>query len=77
DELRQRFVDATVPQARYLGLVIPDPELRFVPPPADAPEGAQGHWQYGAIDWAEFKQVLAGNGPCNRERLAARNKAHR
>ena len=44
---------------------------------ADAPEGAQGHWQYGAIDWAEFKQVLAGNGPCNRERLAACNKAHR
>ncbi|APT55831.1 1,2-phenylacetyl-CoA epoxidase subunit A [Roseomonas gilardii] len=77
DELRQRFVDATVPQAKYLGLTIPDPELRFVPPPADAPEGATGHWHYGAIDWAEFKQVLAGNGPCNRERLAVRNKSHR
>ncbi|PZR11730.1 MAG: 1,2-phenylacetyl-CoA epoxidase subunit A [Azospirillum brasilense] len=77
DELRQRFVDATVPQAKYLGLNIPDPELRFVPPPADTPEGTTGHWHYGVIDWAEFKQVLAGNGPCNRERLAVRNKSHR
>lgn len=77
DELRQRFVDATVPQAKYLGLTIPDPELRLVPPPADAPEGTPGHWHYGAIDWTEFKQVLAGNGPCNRERLAVRNKSHR
>ncbi len=69
DELRQKFVDATVPQAQYLGLTLPDPDLRF--DPADG-----GHWRYGAIDWEEFRQVLSGNGPCNRERLAARRKAH-
>ena len=68
DELRQKFVDATVPQAHHLGLVIPDADLRF--------DEAAGHWRFGAIDWDEFKQVLAGNGPCNRERLAARQKAH-
>ncbi len=68
DELRQKFVDATVPQAEHLGLEIPDPELRFDP--------ASGHWHYGAIDWDEFKQVLSGNGPCNRERLQARREAH-
>ena len=68
DELRQKFVDATVPQGHYLGLTFPDPELRL--------DEETGHWRYGAIDWDEFKQVLAGNGPCNRERLAARRKAH-
>jgi ring-1,2-phenylacetyl-CoA epoxidase subunit PaaA len=68
DELRQRFVDATVPQAQHLGLSIPDPALSFNP--------ATGHWDYGTIDWEEFRQVLAGNGPCNRERLAARRTAH-
>jgi len=68
DELRQKFVDATVPQAQYLGLTLPDPDLTF--------DEASGHWTYGAIDWDEFKQVLAGNGPCNRDRLAARRKAH-
>jgi ring-1,2-phenylacetyl-CoA epoxidase subunit PaaA len=68
DALRQKFVDATVPQARYLGLRIPDPALRF-----DA-EG--GHFVFGAIDWTEFRRVLAGDGPCNRERLAARRRAH-
>ena len=68
DELRQKFVDATVPQAQHLGLTVPDPELRF--------DEATGHWRYGAIDWEEFRQVLAGNGPCNRERLLARRKAH-
>lgn len=68
DELRQKFVDATVPQAQYLGLRIPDPALTF--------NDATGHWDYGPIDWQEFKDVLAGNGPCNRDRLAARNKAH-
>jgi ring-1,2-phenylacetyl-CoA epoxidase subunit PaaA len=67
DELRQKFVDATVPQAHYLGLTIPDPELK---------QDADGHWRYGPIDWEEFKQVLAGNGPCNRDRMAARRKAH-
>ncbi|MBO1074114.1 1,2-phenylacetyl-CoA epoxidase subunit PaaA [Roseomonas marmotae] len=74
DELRQKFVDATVPQAHYLGLTLPDPDLRFEP---DAEgDGTTGHWRCGQIDWEEFKQILAGNGPCNRDRLAARNKAH-
>ncbi len=68
DALRQKFVDATVPQARHLGLAIPDPDLRQDP--------QSGHWQYGEIDWEEFHQVLAGDGPCNRERLAARRRAH-
>ena len=68
DELRQKFVDATVPQADFIGLTLPDPELKF--------DEASGHWRYGAIDWAEFKRVIAGNGPCNRDRLAARRKAH-
>ncbi|MBD9374569.1 1,2-phenylacetyl-CoA epoxidase subunit A [Rhizobium sp. ARZ01] len=68
DELRQKFVDATVPQAQYLGLTLPDPDLKF--------NEETGHWEYGTIDWDEFKQVISGNGPCNRERLAARNKAH-
>jgi ring-1,2-phenylacetyl-CoA epoxidase subunit PaaA len=67
DELRQKFVDATVPQAQFLGLTIPDPAMT---------QDADGHWRYSEIDWTEFKQVLAGNGPCNRERLAARRKAH-
>ena len=68
DELRQKFVDFTVPQAQFLGLKIPDPELRW-------DEGI-GHFRFGAIDWAEFNEVLHGNGPCNRERLAARREAH-
>lgn len=68
DELRQKFVDATVPQAHYLGLTPPDPALAY--------DEASGHWTFGAIDWSEFKRVLSGQGPCNRERLAARRKAH-
>ncbi|MFL5326841.1 MAG: 1,2-phenylacetyl-CoA epoxidase subunit PaaA [Microvirga sp.] len=68
DELRQKFVDATVPQGLHLGLTFPDPELRF--------DEAAGHWTFGEIDWAEFKEVVAGNGPCNRQRLKARQKAH-
>lgn len=67
DELRQKFVDATVPQAQYLGLTIPDPGMI---------QDAEGHWRYSEIDWTEFKQVLAGNGPCNRDRMAARRKSH-
>jgi len=67
DELRQKFVDATVPQAQFLGLTIPDPGMK---------QDDEGHWRYSAIDWTEFNQVLAGNGPCNRDRLAARRKAH-
>ena len=66
DGLRQKFIDATVPQAQLIGLEIPDPDLRF----------EDGHWRHGEIDWAEFQAVLAGHGPCNRERLAARRKAH-
>jgi ring-1,2-phenylacetyl-CoA epoxidase subunit PaaA len=67
DELRQKFVDATVPQAQFLGLTIPDPGMK---------RDEQGHWRYSEIDWTEFNQVLAGNGPCNRDRMAARRKAH-
>ena len=67
DELRQKFVDATVPQAHYLGLTLPDPDLKF--------NEETGHWEYGEIDWEEFSRVVAGNGPCNRERLDARRKA--
>jgi ring-1,2-phenylacetyl-CoA epoxidase subunit PaaA len=66
DGLRQRFLDATVPQAQYLGLTIPDPELRF--------NEETGHWQHGPIDWDEFARVLAGDGPCNRQRLAHRRR---
>ena len=68
DELRQKFVDATVPQAHYLGLTIPDPDLAF--------DEATGHWKYGALDWDEFKRVIAGNGPCNAERMEVRRAAH-
>lgn len=68
DELRQRFVNLTVPQAQAIGLQLPDPELRY--------NTTTENWECGAIDWTEFFEVIAGNGPCNRERLAARNKAH-
>lgn len=68
DELRQRFVNLTVPQAHAVGLTIPDPELRY--------DETSGNWVTGPIDWAEFWNVVKGNGPCNRERLAARRKAH-
>lgn len=61
DELRQQFVDMTVPQAEYLGLSIPDPELRWNP--------ERGHYDFGEIDWEEFWNVVKGNGPLNRERL--------
>ncbi|HEX7416797.1 MAG TPA: 1,2-phenylacetyl-CoA epoxidase subunit PaaA [Steroidobacteraceae bacterium] len=68
DELRQRFVDLTVPQANYLGLTVPDPALSF--------DSATQHYRYGAIDWSEFDRVLKGHGPCNSERLEARRRAH-
>ena len=68
DELRQRFIDATVPQAALLGLTIPDPDLKW--------NAERGHHDHGPIDWSEFRRVLNGDGPCNRERLAARKKAH-
>lgn len=67
DELRQRFIDQTVPQAEYLGLKIPDPALQW--------NEARGHYDYGPIDWEDFYNVIKGNGPCNRERLRARVKA--
>ena len=68
DELRQKFVDYTVPQADFLGLKVPDPDLRW--------DDEAQHYRFGAIDWTEFEQVLQGNGPCNRERLEARRRAH-
>jgi ring-1,2-phenylacetyl-CoA epoxidase subunit PaaA len=68
DELRQRFIDNTVPQAEFLGLSIPDPKIRW--------NEAAGHYDSGEIDWSEFFEVLKGNGPCNRERLEARRKAY-
>jgi ring-1,2-phenylacetyl-CoA epoxidase subunit PaaA len=68
DELRQRFINLTVAQAKAINLVIPDPQMRFN-------EETQ-NWDIGPIDWDEFWRVVKGDGPCNRERLAARNKAH-
>ena len=68
DELRQRFVDMSVPQAEALGVTLPDPELRW--------NSARGQHDFGPIDWDEFRAVLSGNGPCNAERVARRRKAH-
>lgn len=68
DELRQKFVDFTVPQAQFLGLSIPDPLLHW--------NAAEQRHDFGPIDWTEFEQVLKGNGPCNVERLTARRDAH-
>lgn len=67
DELRQMFVDATVPQAELIGLKIPDNDLKF--------NEETGHYDFGEIDWDEFWQVVKGFGPCNNERVAARKKA--
>jgi ring-1,2-phenylacetyl-CoA epoxidase subunit PaaA len=68
DQLRQKFVNQTVPQVEYLGLTVPDANLKWN-------ETKKGY-DYSEPNWAEFKQVISGNGPCNKERLAARNKAH-
>jgi ring-1,2-phenylacetyl-CoA epoxidase subunit PaaA len=68
DELRQRFVNLTVPQASAINVRLPDPDLVY--------DSETQNWVFGAIDWNEFWQVVQGNGPCNRERLAARNAAH-
>jgi ring-1,2-phenylacetyl-CoA epoxidase subunit PaaA len=68
DELRQRFIDLAVPQAQAIGLTLPDPALRR--------DEETGHWLHGAIQWDEFWSVVRGNGPMNRERLAARRRAH-
>ncbi len=67
DELRARFIDAAVEQARVLGVTLPDPELKW--------NEARGHHDHGAIDWSEFWRVVGGDGPLNRERLCARVKA--
>ena len=67
DELRQRMVDQTVPQAVFLGLSIPDPDLRW--------NEERAQYDFGAIDWSEFYSVLKGNGPCNRDRIQTRRKA--
>ena len=68
DDLRQKFVDATVPQTQVLGVTLPDPDLKW--------NEARGCHDYGAIDWDDFWNVVNGNGPCNKERLATRVKAH-
>ncbi len=67
DELRQRMVDQTVPQTEFLGLTIPDPDLRW--------NETSGQYEFGAIDWSEFYRVLKGNGPCNRDRLQTCRRA--
>ena len=67
DELRQRHIDRSVPQAEFIGLTVPDPDLKF--------NQATGHYDFGPINWDEFYSVIKGNGPCNRERLNARKKA--
>lgn len=67
DELRQMFVDITVPQAELIGLTVPDPDLKW--------NAEKGHYDYGEINWDEFWEVVKGNGPCNKERVEARRKA--
>ena len=68
DELRQRFVDMTVPQAEKLGVTLPDPQLRW--------NEERGQNDFGAPDWSEFQRVITGDGPCNTERIARRRAAH-
>jgi len=67
DELRQAFVDQTVPQAEFLGLKIPDPDLKW--------NEERGHYDFGEIDWDEFYQVINGNGLCNRQRIVHHRRA--
>ena len=67
DELRQKFVDATVPQGEFIGLTFPDPDLAW--------NEDRGHYDFGAIDWEEFWRVVKGGGIMNRDRIAARRKA--
>lgn len=68
DELRQRFVDMTVPQADKLGVTLPDGQLRW--------NDERGHYDFGDVDWQEFTDVVSGNGPCNAQRVAQRKAAH-
>ncbi|MCZ7532209.1 MAG: 1,2-phenylacetyl-CoA epoxidase subunit A [Acidimicrobiia bacterium] len=67
DDLRQFYVDQTVPQGEYLGITFPDPDLHF--------DEESGHWRFGEIDWDEFWAVVSGDGPMNRERIAHKKKA--
>lgn len=67
DELRQKFIDVTVEQAKLIGLSVPDPDLKW--------NEERGHYDFGPINWDEFWNVVKGNGPCNKERLDTRNKA--
>jgi ring-1,2-phenylacetyl-CoA epoxidase subunit PaaA len=67
DELRQKFIDVTVEQAKLIGLTVPDPDLKW--------NEQTGHYDFGKIDWDEFWNVVKGNGPCNKERLETRKKA--
>lgn len=68
DVLRQRFIDRTIPQVEALGLKVPDKDLKY--------NEQTGHYDFGEIDWIEFKAVISGHGPCSRERLKARRDAH-
>jgi len=68
DELRQKMVDVCAEQVKALGMTLPDPDIKW--------NEERGHYDFGAINWDEFYNVIKGNGPCNKERLAARNKAH-
>lgn len=68
DELRQRFVDICAEQVKLLGMTLPDPDLVW--------NEERQHYDFGSIDWEEFRRVINGNGPCNKERLAARVQAH-
>ena len=68
DELRQKFVDVCAEQIKFLGLVLPDKDLKW--------NEERGHYDFGKINWDEFWQVVNGNGPCNKQRLDARRKAH-
>ena len=68
DQLRQEFIDSTVPQADILGITLPDPDLKW--------NEARGSYDYGEIDWEEFGNIIKGNGPCNKQRVAAHKKAH-
>jgi ring-1,2-phenylacetyl-CoA epoxidase subunit PaaA len=67
DELRQKFVDVTVEQARVLGLEMPDKDIKW--------NEERGHYDFGKINWSEFYNVVKGNGPCNKQRIEARRKA--
>ncbi len=68
DDLRQKFVDICAEQAKILNVILPDPDLKY--------NEETGHYDFGAVDWEEFWNVVKGNGPCNKQRLDARKKAH-